>query len=169
LLFFFFQAEDGIRDFHVTGVQTCALPICLLIGSGSVTAVAAMITATSGDIWGILTAVVATLVLLLRARTYANGSQAVALLTTGMASAAGILLGWMWTEEANDRVLWVFGTILLLGAAALVLGVLFPNQRFTPPMRRAVEIFEAACIAAVLPLALAVMGLYSTLRHLDIG
>src|SRR5690606_20845737 len=24
--FFFFQAEDGIRDFHVTGVQTCALP-----------------------------------------------------------------------------------------------------------------------------------------------
>src|SRR5436309_4902790 len=28
-IFFFFQAEDGIRDFHVTGVQTCALPICL--------------------------------------------------------------------------------------------------------------------------------------------
>src|SRR5690606_39371477 len=27
LYFFFFQAEDGIRDFHVTGVQTCALPI----------------------------------------------------------------------------------------------------------------------------------------------
>src|SRR5690606_39506395 len=27
-LSFFFQAEDGIRDFHVTGVQTCALPIC---------------------------------------------------------------------------------------------------------------------------------------------
>src|SRR5690606_40731215 len=25
---FFFQAEDGIRYFHVTGVQTCALPIC---------------------------------------------------------------------------------------------------------------------------------------------
>src|SRR5690606_40388108 len=25
--FFFFQAEDGIRAFHVTGVQTCALPI----------------------------------------------------------------------------------------------------------------------------------------------
>src|SRR5690606_40839088 len=26
-LLVFFQAEDGIRDFHVTGVQTCALPI----------------------------------------------------------------------------------------------------------------------------------------------
>src|SRR5690606_39795913 len=27
-VYFFFQAEDGIRVFHVTGVQTCALPIC---------------------------------------------------------------------------------------------------------------------------------------------
>src|SRR5687768_18146873 len=27
-VFFFFQAEDGIRDVAVTGVQTCALPIC---------------------------------------------------------------------------------------------------------------------------------------------
>src|SRR5437764_10960713 len=28
LILFFFQAEDGIRDTSVTGVQTCALPIC---------------------------------------------------------------------------------------------------------------------------------------------
>src|SRR3989475_13141099 len=28
VFFFFFQAEDGIRDLTVTGVQTCALPIC---------------------------------------------------------------------------------------------------------------------------------------------
>src|SRR5690349_24180902 len=27
IVFFFFQAEDGIRDLYVTGVQTCALPI----------------------------------------------------------------------------------------------------------------------------------------------
>src|SRR2546422_659300 len=30
-LFFFFQAEDGIRDVAVTGVQTCALPISILL------------------------------------------------------------------------------------------------------------------------------------------
>src|SRR5215469_14917103 len=29
MYFFFFQAEDGIRDLYVTGVQTCALPICV--------------------------------------------------------------------------------------------------------------------------------------------
>src|SRR5256886_7659979 len=32
-LFFFFQAEDGIRDLTVTGVQTCALPIYLGAGA----------------------------------------------------------------------------------------------------------------------------------------
>src|ERR1022692_1555255 len=31
--FFFFQAEDGIRDYKVTGVQTCALPIYIVEAS----------------------------------------------------------------------------------------------------------------------------------------
>src|SRR5437762_9420445 len=34
VFFFFFQAEDGIRDTSVTGVQTCALPICRANGRG---------------------------------------------------------------------------------------------------------------------------------------
>src|SRR3712207_8731742 len=34
-IFFFFQAEDGIRDIGVTGVQTCALPICPPRGGGA--------------------------------------------------------------------------------------------------------------------------------------
>src|SRR5829696_9310806 len=31
-MYFFLQAEDGIRDWSVTGVQTCALPICTAAG-----------------------------------------------------------------------------------------------------------------------------------------
>src|SRR5256885_10960531 len=34
-LFFFFQAEDGIRDYKVTGVQTCALPIYGIVVGGT--------------------------------------------------------------------------------------------------------------------------------------
>src|SRR3712207_9204029 len=34
--FFFFQAEDGIRDIGVTGVQTCALPICAVVSATDV-------------------------------------------------------------------------------------------------------------------------------------
>src|SRR5690606_41185591 len=36
IFYFFFQAEDGIRDFHVTGVQTCALPISITLGRNSI-------------------------------------------------------------------------------------------------------------------------------------
>src|SRR3989442_10245068 len=42
LLFFFFQAEDGIRDADVTGVQTCALPICAAARSGACRMAAAL-------------------------------------------------------------------------------------------------------------------------------
>src|SRR3712207_8263685 len=56
-VFFFFQAEDGIRDIGVTGVQTCALPISGVsffnVGSGNsvggVTADSANTIAYSGD------------------------------------------------------------------------------------------------------------------------
>ena len=37
VFFFFFQAEDGIRDYKVTGVQTCALPICIKSGGAAAT------------------------------------------------------------------------------------------------------------------------------------
>src|SRR3712207_6930094 len=38
-VFFFFQAEDGIRDIGVTGVQTCALPISGIVDRIAVIAV----------------------------------------------------------------------------------------------------------------------------------
>src|SRR6476469_11090818 len=45
VFFFFFQAEDGIRDTSVTGVQTCALPISVSAASSLKTA----LTAYGGD------------------------------------------------------------------------------------------------------------------------
>src|SRR5687768_4112317 len=42
---FFFQAEDGIRDVAVTGVQTCALPIWLLAAAMITTSDAAAVSA----------------------------------------------------------------------------------------------------------------------------
>src|SRR2546422_6977408 len=44
--FFFFQAEDGIRDVAVTGVQTCALPISIAPTRRSSTTAASSICAT---------------------------------------------------------------------------------------------------------------------------
>src|SRR2546430_8171830 len=47
--FFFFQAEDGIRDLTVTGVQTCALPISWWGSEGVGTVPHALIAAYGGD------------------------------------------------------------------------------------------------------------------------
>jgi type VII secretion integral membrane protein EccD len=154
------EKRAGLAHEYLTG---------MIIGCGVVTAIGAVITAGAHNVWGVSLAVVATIVLLMRGRTYANGSQAIALLATGMLATAGIVIGWMVEAAPNDRLLLVFGSLVLIAAAALVLGVIFPEQRFSPPLRRSVEIIEAICIAVVLPLALAVMGLYGTLRHLDLG
>src|SRR6266496_5457167 len=51
MFFFFFQAEDGIRDLYVTGVQTCALPI-LVKGKGAKVAKGELVVAQyAGFIW----------------------------------------------------------------------------------------------------------------------
>lgn len=140
----------------------------LLIGCGAVVAISAIIAAPAG--WmGALLAVAATLALLLRARTYANGAQAIALLTTGIVAATGIGLGWIRISSPTTQLIFVFGALLVLAAGALVVGVIFPHQRFSPPLRRSVEILEAACVAIVLPLALGVLGLYDTLRAAGSG
>ncbi|OLR90606.1 type VII secretion integral membrane protein EccD [Actinokineospora bangkokensis] len=154
------ERRAGLAHEYMTG---------MIIGCGVAAAVGAIVSAGSPKVWGVLLGVVATLVLLLRARTYANGSQAVALLATGMLSAAGILVGWLMQADGFERLLWVFGALVLLAAAAMVLGVVFPDQRFSPPLRRTVEVFEAIFIAVVLPLALAVMDLYATLRQVSFG
>jgi type VII secretion integral membrane protein EccD len=138
----------------------------MIIGTGTVAATGAVIAASDGRVWGPILAVVVSLVLMLRGRSYANGAQAVALLVTGMIAASGLLVGWLLSASATDRLLFVFGTLLLLGAAALVLGVVFPKQKFSPVLRRTVDVLEAILIAVVLPLALAVMNLYVVMRTL---
>jgi type VII secretion integral membrane protein EccD len=153
------ERRAGLAHEYMTG---------MIIGLGAAAAISSIITAGKGDAWAIAMAISATLVLLLRARTYANGSQAIALLATGMLSAGGIMIGWLIGASTFDRLLWVFGSLILIAAAALVFGVIFPEQRFSPPLRRTVEIIEAICIAVLLPLALAVMNLYGALRHVNI-
>src|SRR5256885_4685464 len=48
IFFFFFQAEDGIRDYKVTGVQTCALPILVAYTEPNSPATAASINLARG-------------------------------------------------------------------------------------------------------------------------
>ncbi len=140
----------------------------MIIGSGAVAAIGAVwAAATAENAFGPALGAAVAAVLLLRARSYANGSQAIALLISGMITAAGLLVtGMVAAEQFAWLLLLVFCSLLVLAALALVLGVVFPRRRFSPVMRRSVDVAEAILIAAVLPLALGVMDLYDKFRAL---
>lgn len=163
------KEDSGFPEYAVIERRTAVAHEYLtgmIIGTGVVAALAAIVAASADTIWGPIYGVVVAIVLMMRGRAYANGAQAVALLSTGMFASAGILLGWLISTSSFNRIAFVFGALLVLGALALVLGVIFPGQKFSPPLRRTVDILEAILIASVLPLALAVMDMYSVFRGL---
>jgi type VII secretion integral membrane protein EccD len=137
----------------------------MIIGSGAVAATSAVLASTGGALGIVLGAVVAA-VLLLRARSYANASQAIALLVSGMVAVAGLLAGLLATASQAGSLLAVFSGLLVLAMLALLAGVVLPRRRFSPVLRRSVDVVEATLIAAVLPLALGVMDLYNIFRAL---
>src|SRR5260370_15043098 len=52
MFFFFFQAEDGIRDSSVTGVQTCALPISPFGAQSGIEYLFIAVVGGAGYVWG---------------------------------------------------------------------------------------------------------------------
>ncbi|WP_207787197.1 type VII secretion integral membrane protein EccD [Actinomycetospora cinnamomea] len=143
----------------------------LVVGCGTVTAcaVAVLALAPIGGWRGVAAwtlAALLTALLALRSRTYANGVQAVALLVCALLAGAALVVGWLLVAPPLVAVLAVPTVALAAGAGALALGVVVPRRRFSPVARRAVDIAEAIGIAAVLPVALAVMDLYTAMRLL---
>jgi type VII secretion integral membrane protein EccD len=166
------REDSGFPDFRLIERRTGRaheFMTGMIIGCGVTAAISAVLAASAPGIWGVLEGAAVSAVLLLRGRTYANGAQAVALLLTGMLTAAGLLIGWTVEATALNRLIYVFGALLVIAAGTLVVGIVFPEQRFSPVLRRAVDVLEAVLIVSVLPLALAVMNLYSTIRHMHFG
>jgi type VII secretion integral membrane protein EccD len=139
---------------------------CGIVAAGAATVIAAAPPTGWRGVTGWVLAALLVALLALRSRTYANGVQAVALLVCALLAGAGLAVGWL--VAASPPVALLAGTVgaLIAGALCLVLGVVVPRRRFSPVTRRAVDVAEAVGIAAVLPLALAVMDLYTAMRLL---
>src|SRR2546426_12716738 len=115
LFFFFFQAEDGIRDYKVTGVQTCALPISrnLYPPKGAVCQQAAVL-AREGDALG-------------RALVDDAGADLREAIHVGLAGAEVAALDRV-VEQPEDRVAVV---LVVLGGVDSTLS----GDRWRPPRR----------------------------------
>ena len=81
----------------------------------------------------------------------------------GAAVVVALLVG---AAVTSGQSLAVFGAAMVIAVAALSMGILAPMHTFSPPLRRAVELIEYACVAAALPLVCWVGDLYSMLRGL---
>lgn len=111
----------------------------------------------------LFTAVVG-LVLLLRARTHSEMSRRIALGAGGMVSVAAGVAVTIISEPGHAH--WV--TLLTAAAGAAALGWLH-GYPASPVMRRSVEVVEYLSLAAVLPLACWVVGLYGLVRGLSLS
>src|SRR5438270_7802849 len=85
----------------------------MIIGSGLVAAIGAVLAAAGGVVGVVLGAVVAA-VLLLRARSYANANQAIALLVNGIVAVGGLMAGLLATARQPGVLLAGFAGLLVL-------------------------------------------------------
>ncbi|GAB2626718.1 type VII secretion integral membrane protein EccD [Prescottella soli] len=150
---------DRARRF-LTGL-VCAMT--LLTGFGVLAA--AVPTSGSGIYWpGAALAVAAATVLMFRGRTFSAAEQAVPLICGG--GAILVLLCAATAVAVPEAALGLFATAVLVVLGALALGILAPRKNFSPVQRRATELLDYAAIAAVVPLACWVSGLFSAIRGL---
>jgi len=150
---------DRARRF-LTGL-VCAMTLLTVFGG-----LAAAVPASGAGIYwpGTALAVASATVLMFRGRTYSAAEQAVPLIAGG--GAILVLLCAVTAVAVPDAALGSFATAALVVVGALALGILAPRKTFSPVQRRATELLDYAAIAAVVPLACWVSGVFAAVRGL---
>jgi type VII secretion integral membrane protein EccD len=140
-------------------VRTDEILTGLLSGLAVAALGCAVVLAGSGGTGGALLVLVASAGLLVRARLFATVRQRLPLIAAGAGGPGALLLRW------SDRP----GVVFALLAAALVAavaGVRYAGRRPSPYLGRAADLLDAVCVVSVLPVAVAVLGLYGRVRGL---
>jgi type VII secretion integral membrane protein EccD len=150
------SARARLAGEYLTGTQ---------IGCAVTVAFSATVLLYHQSVLSVALAATALVAMALRARSVASLGGRIGLLastvTSGVIAAGALTLA---KRDGNGIALLV--TELVLGAFALFLSTARARRRVSPTTMRLIDFFESAVIIAVLPLAVGVMGLYSTLRHL---
>ncbi|MTE11586.1 type VII secretion integral membrane protein EccD [Nocardia aurantiaca] len=117
------------------------------------------------DRWqGIALAVVISIILCLRGRSFADLTQAAVLIAAGCVTFVGLAV--LLALSDDDMVLISAGLLLAFAVGAVGFGVIGPHVEVTPVTRRFNEIFEYGLIVSIVPLVLWIMDVYSTARNI---
>ncbi|ADG97835.1 secretion protein snm4 [Segniliparus rotundus DSM 44985] len=119
---------------------------------------------------GPLLGVIVAIVLVLRGRSFTDLVQASVMIVSGFLLFVALLYaGGRGTLEHQPWIALALGVALVLFSIAfLIIGVIVPNQTYSPVMRRAGEVFEYTLIALIFPLVFWIMGLYSAVRNIEL-
>ncbi|MGL6233782.1 MAG: type VII secretion integral membrane protein EccD [Segniliparus sp.] len=119
---------------------------------------------------GIVLGLIVSIVLVLRGRSFTDLVQASVMISAGfILFVALVYSGGRGTLEHQPWIALALGVALILFSIAfLIIGVVVPNQTYSPVMRRAGEVFEYVLIAIIFPLVFWIMGLYSAVRNVEI-
>jgi type VII secretion integral membrane protein EccD len=132
-------------------------------GVGLAIAGAAVLLATGGVSERVL-ALVLGVICLLRARLFTGRGQRVLLLTASATALLAVLVAVTVDTHGVTRVLILVTPAIVLAVVLFALGVVLPARRYAPPWSRAADILESLLVLSVIPLALAVVGVYGGIR-----
>ena len=135
-----------------------------LVGGVALAIAGAAVLLAAGGVSERVLAVVLGLICLLRSRLFSGRGQRVMLLIAGGASLVAVLVAGVVNAHGDVRLI---AFVIPAVAAAIVLfalGVALPARRYAPPWSRTADIVESLLVLSVIPLALAVMGVYGAIR-----
>ncbi len=117
-----------------------------------------------GDVSAQVLALVLAAICLLRARLFTGRGQRGLLLTAGGIATAAVVVARASAMQHTQLALAVSVPALAVAVVLFALAVVLPGRRYAPPWSRAADIVESLLVLSVIPLALAVMGVYGALR-----
>ncbi|MER7911408.1 type VII secretion integral membrane protein EccD [Streptomyces sp. NPDC096068] len=153
----------------------------LVGGCAAVVVGSAAVLGFAGNVWGQLLALASGLAMLLRARLFRYTSQVTCVLAAGIAAVALLVLGLSLNPPADlvkdllmygdrggldIRTIWL--TAAVAGGAALItaIGLIIPKKGLSPFWGRLLDLAEGFVLLSLVPLCLAVLDVFTTVRSL---
>jgi type VII secretion integral membrane protein EccD len=135
-----------------------------LVGGVALAVAGAAVLLVSGGVSERVLAVVLGVICLLRGRLFSGRGQRVLLLIASGGSLLAVLVAASADARGTSRILAFVVPAVLVAVLLFALGVVLPGRRYTPPWSRAADVLESLLVLSVIPLALAVMGVYGAIR-----
>jgi type VII secretion integral membrane protein EccD len=135
-------------------------------GLGAVGAAVGACSASGPRLLGITFAAITGGVLLLRALSHSELMRSVPLIVSGTATLSATFV--VAATAYPSHALWIATAAGMLATAAVALGLITPAITVSPVGRRSIELLEYLALAAIMPLACWICGLYSAARGLNL-